>query len=136
VKIDPPGNALENFDVIGGWRENYRTDARTTNKRLFVTTGKGKPVPVGLGKKVDAADELTGGRKFADVDGFKKLILENPDQVARNLAEKLLVYGTGHGLEYADRAVVENLVAGAKAKNYGFRTLVHEIVQSPTFRSK
>ena len=34
VKIDPPGFALENFDVIGGWREFYRS------------TGNGKPVKI------------------------------------------------------------------------------------------
>ena len=78
-KIDPPGNALENFDVIGGWREFYR-----------VVPGKGGPqvkipspmharsVGVGRGPKVQAADELTGGRKFTDIDGFKKLCSTTP----------------------------------------------------------
>jgi Protein of unknown function (DUF1585) len=96
----------------------------------------GREVGVGKGPPVQAADELPGGRKFADVDGFKKLILENPDQFTRNLTQKLLVYGTGHGIEFADRPAVETLVAAVRSKNYGFRTLVHAIVQSPTFRSK
>src|SRR6185436_15251022 len=39
VTIDPPGFALENFDVIGGWRENYRS------------IGKGEPV-VAAGKRM------------------------------------------------------------------------------------
>ena len=67
---------------------------------------------------------------------MKKLILENPDQFARNMTQKLLVYGTGHGIEFSDRATVEAIVADVRSKNYGFRTLVHAIVQSPTFRSK
>jgi mono/diheme cytochrome c family protein len=136
AKIDPPGNALENFDVIGGWRENYRVDPRQPGKRLMVLTGRGLKAPVGLGKKVEAADELPGRGKFADVDGLKKLILEDPDQFARGLTEKLLVYATGHRLELADRPVVEKMVADLRAKRYGFRTLIHELVQSPTFRSK
>ena len=135
-KIDPPGNALENFDVIGGWREFYRTIPGGGRKQVKITTAKGRSHGVGKGPNVDAADELSGGRKFADIDGFKKLLLDDPDQFARGLTEKLLVYATGHGLEFADREVVANILADVQPKNYGFRTLIHTIVQSPTFRSK
>jgi hypothetical protein len=136
AKTDPPGNALENFDVIGGWREWYRVVPGTGKGRDTVITGTGRRAPVGKGPKVEAADVLSGGRKFADIDGFKKLLLENPDQFARCLTEKLLVYATGHGMEFADRQTVDTIAAEVRAKNYGFRTLVHAIVQSPTFRSK
>ena len=34
------------------------------------------------------------------------------------------------------REVVEQIVANLRAKNYGFRTLVHEVVQSKLFRCK
>jgi hypothetical protein len=136
AKIDPPGNALENFDVIGGWRTWYRVDPNSRAPRVQITRGTGRTAPVGKGPKVDAADELPDGRKFADIDEFKKLVLADRDQFARGLTEKLLVYGTGHGLELADRQTVENIVADIRAKNYGFRTLIHAIVQSPTFRSK
>ncbi|HEV3117492.1 MAG TPA: DUF1592 domain-containing protein, partial [Gemmataceae bacterium] len=136
-KIDPAGNALENFDVIGGWREFYRVVPGMGRKQVKIAAPLyGREVGVGKGPPVQAADELPGGRKFADVDGFKKLILENPDQFTRNLTQKLLVYGTGHGIEFADRPAVETIVADVRSKHYGFRTLVHAIVQSPTFRSK
>jgi hypothetical protein len=135
IKIDPPGNALENFDVIGGWREKYRTDARQPGPRKMVKTEK-RMAPVGLGKPVEAADELPGNRKFSNIDEFKKLVLEDPDQFARNLTQKLLVYGTGHKLELADGDTVEKVVAEVRSKKYGFRTMIHAIVQSPTFRSK
>ena len=108
TKIDPPGNALENFDVIGGWREFYRTIPGGGRKQVKITTAKGRSNGVGKGPNVDAADELPGGRKFADIDGFKQLLLDDPDQLARGLTEKLLVYATGHGLEFADREVVAN----------------------------
>jgi hypothetical protein len=136
TKIDPPGNALENFDVIGGWRTWYRA-ARGSGRgmeRIMLSTGK--PIGVGKGPAVEAGDELAGGRKFTDIDGFKKLLLENPDQFARCLTEKLLVYGTGHGLEFADRETVARIVAEVRQQKYGFRTLIHAIVQSPPFRSK
>jgi mono/diheme cytochrome c family protein len=137
AKIDPVGNALENFDVIGGWRGWYRVapgNGRPQAKIDFATSRI--PKGVGKGPNVVAADELPGGRKFADVDGFKKLVLENPDQLASGLAEKLLVYATGHKLEFADREIVAKVLADIKPNNYGFRTLIHSIVQSPTFRSK
>jgi mono/diheme cytochrome c family protein len=135
TKIDPPGNALENFDVIGGWREHYRTDARQPGPRQKVKTEK-RMAPVGVGKPVEAADELPGNRKFTGIDEFKKLVLEDPDQFTRTLTQKLLVYGTGHKLELADRDTVEKIVAEVRQKKYGFRTLIHAITQSPTFRSK
>lgn len=136
AKIDPVGNALENFDVIGGWREFYRVAPGNGRPQVRITTKHGGVRGVGKGPNVQAADELPGGRKFTDVDEFKKLVLDNPDQFTHGLTEKLLVYGTGHGLEFADRESVDAIVAAIKSKNYGFRALIHEIVQSPTFRSK
>ena len=91
---------------------------------------------VGRGPAVQAGDEMPGGRKFADIDGFKKIILENPDQFARGLTQRMLVYATGHGIEFADREVVESILKEVRAREYGLRTLIHAIVQSPTFRSK
>jgi hypothetical protein len=136
AKIDPPGNALENFDVIGGWREWYRAVPGRGIKQVQIKIGKGRVRGIGKGPDVVAADELAGGRKFADIDGFKKLVLQDPDQFARSLTEKLLVYGTGHGLEFSDRATVRKVVAEIQSKNYGFRTLIHIIVQSDIFRCK
>jgi mono/diheme cytochrome c family protein len=131
AKIDPAGFALESFDVIGGYREHYRT------------TGRGKPVFLDgrrmhylQGSKVDPADELADGRKFQNIDEFKKLLLEDKDQLARALAEKLLTYATGRGMDEADKPEIDALVARIRDKNYGLRTLVHEIVRSETFRVK
>jgi mono/diheme cytochrome c family protein len=134
AKIDPPGNALENFDVIGGWRETYRTSR--AGPRKMIPTGRGRTTWMHFGAKIEAADELEGGRAFADVDGFKKLLLENPDQFARGLTEKLMVYATGHELEFADRPVIDRIVAEAAPKRFGFRALIHAVVQSETFRNK
>jgi hypothetical protein len=137
AKIDPPGNALENFDVIGGWRENYRALAGSGRKQIRVDVPMyRRQNGLGSGPSVQAGDELAGGRKFDDVDGFKKIILENPDQFARGLTEKLMVYSTGHKLEFADRDTADQILADIRAKGYGLRTLIHAIVQSPTFRSK
>jgi hypothetical protein len=136
AKIDPAGNALENFDVIGGWRDFYRTVAQGSKNRVKIATYQGRFNPVGVGPPVDAADELPGGRKFANVDEFKEWLLEDKDLFARSLTEKLLVYATGHKLEYADRAVVDRLATENRAANHGLRSLIHRVVQSELFRSK
>ncbi len=134
VKIDPPGFALESFDPIGNFRSFYRATAGDRKKIVPVPFHTSRPVY--RGPDVECASEMAGGRKFADIDGFKKLLLADPDQLARNLAEKLIVYSTGADIQYADREVVEKIVEAVKSKKYGFRTLIHEVVQSRAFRNK
>lgn len=131
VKIDPPGFALENYDVIGGWRDYYRV------------TGKGKPVMLDgkkmyylQGPNVDAADVLPNGKKFKNIDEFKQLLLQDKDQVARALTERLLIYATGATPQASDEKQINALVATLREKQYGLRTLVHEIVQSELFQRK
>ena len=130
-KIDPPGFALESFDVIGGWRENYRT--LRTDKKVYIKPG----LPEYLqGPKVDAGDITPDGKRFKDIDEFKKILLADPDRVARCVAEKLIIYATGTTIRPADRKTIDGIVANVRAKNYGLRTLVHEIVQSELFLHK
>jgi hypothetical protein len=121
VKIDPFGFALESFDVAGGWREQYRV-----LKGEKLTMSK-------QGPPVEAAYELPDGREFQNIDGLKKLLLEDKDQIARCLAEKLLIYGTGRGLRYADREAVDEIIAHSRANGYGLRSLIHDVVQSRLF---
>lgn len=126
--IDPPGFALESFDVIGGWRTNYRS------------LGNGKPVtidgrrmPYASGKAIDPADSFEGA-KFADIDSFRELLLKDTDRLARALAEKLVTYSTGAPPGVADRAEVRAIVQ--RAEKRGVRALVHEVIQSTLFREK
>jgi len=120
VKIDPPGFALENYDVIGGWRRHYRA----LNDRGGV----------GKGPIVDPSYDLKDGRSFQDLEGFKRMILAEPDQIARNLVEKTLVYATGASI--ADRREIESIVEKVSHQNYGFRSILHAAVQSSIFLEK
>ncbi|QDU96038.1 DUF1592 domain-containing protein [Lignipirellula cremea] len=131
VKIDPPGFALENFDVIGGWRDRYRSIGQ--GDRVIIDGRRQRYLH---GPAVDAADVLADGRKFKDIDEFKQLLLEDKDQLARALAEKLLTYATGSVSTTSDRAELDAIVDRVRDKNYGFRSLIHEIVQSDVFQSK
>lgn len=130
-KIDPPGFALESYDVIGGWRTQYRS------------IGSGSAPPPGgrrteyrLAKPVDPSGQLPDGRAFKDVDEFRRLLLADPDAIARGFARKLLVYATGAPLQFADRAAVDEIVDHARKKGYGTRTLIHEVIQSALFKTK
>ena len=89
MTIDPPGFALENFDVIGGWRENYRS------------IGNGEPVIVAgrqmrykNGPPVEAGDVLPDGRRFRNIDERAGIIGERADR--RTVATSTLAAKFGH----------------------------------------
>lgn len=129
--IDPPGFALESFDCIGGWRDWYRV----TGNGGPVTVD-GKRMPYHKGKSVDPSDVLPNGDKFENVDQFKELLLKDKPQLARALTSKLITYATGRAPQPADKKEVNAIVERVKEKDYGLRSLVHEIVQSEVFRTK
>lgn len=132
--LDPPGFALEAFDVIGGWREFYRSSIHKRDAVMKLANYPNQTIIRGL--EVEMGGETGDGRTFANIDDYKEILLADKDQLARNLAEKLLVYATGAEIQFADREVVEQIVARSRKQNYGFRSLVHEVVQSRIFLSK
>jgi hypothetical protein len=137
-KIDPPGFALENFDVIGGWRDRYRIVPDKGQRAEYVTV-KGDSSgfrKVALGPHVDASYAMESGETFHDVDEFKTLLLKDKEQIARCLAAKLLVYSTGAGIQFSDRPVIDEIVSHIRAKNYGLRTMIYEVVRSRVFLNK
>ena len=134
AKIDPPGFALEAFDVIGGQRDHYRS------------IGDGDPAPRGsidprigisfkLGPKVDASGELADGRKFADIADFQNLLATAPRPLLKNLAQQLAIYSTGRPLAFSDRALLDELVTRVEKQGGGIRTLIHELAQSQLFQT-
>jgi hypothetical protein len=120
--IDPPGFALENFDVIGGWRDRQRI--------LPAAAPAGK---VAEGAMVDASGTLADGRRFESFIEFRRLLAADPERLARAFARQLVVYATGADVTAADRAALEALVARTAARDHGVRSLVHEVVASPLF---
>lgn len=116
-KMDPPGFALENFNAAGQWRERYER--------------KGSKGP-----RIDPSYEMPDGRHFEDIDTFRELVLEHPDTVARCVAEKMLSYGTGETIQFADREAIDEIVEQSKESQYGFRSLLHAVIASPVFQAK
>jgi hypothetical protein len=134
TKIDPPGFALESFDVMGGWRERYRAEGGSTPEKGIAKSGQKFAFHYAL--PVDASGELGDGRKFRDIREFKQLLLTDEKQIARNLAKQLTVYATGAPVGFADREQVEEMLQRASSSHYGVRSLIHELVQSDLFRNK
>ena len=138
-RIDPPGFALENFDVIGGWRDRYRVVADQTDwvkNRVGPLAKYLAAWQYGLGRPVEAADVLPDGRQFADINELKQLLLTDPEQIARCVTEKLITYSTGQPVGFDDRHAVDQILAEAKTTDYGLRSLIHAVVASELFRSK
>ncbi|MDA1050802.1 MAG: DUF1592 domain-containing protein [Planctomycetota bacterium] len=135
AKLDPPGFALEAFDVIGGFRTRYRS------------IGDGDPAERGsidpfigiefkLGLPVDPRGELPDGRAFGNIDEFQTLIAADSERLLKNLAEQLAIYSTGRALAFSDRDEIEGIVKRTQQKDGGVRTLIHELTQSQLFRTR
>ena len=130
--MDPPGFALESFDVIGGWRTFYRTP---DSKAPKIQLPQSKHT-VFKGLDVEEGYNIPDGRYFANVDEYKSLLLSDPDALARNLTIKLITYATGAAIQFADRPLVEEIVKNLSSHGFGFRTLVHQVVESRVFLEK
>jgi hypothetical protein len=79
---------------------------------------------------------MPDGRPFSDIREFKRRLLENEAQIARNLVRQLVTYATGSPVRFADRARVETILAHTRGSGYPVRQLVHEIIQSDLFLRK
>lgn len=134
AKIDPPGFALENFDVMGGWRDRYRSEAGGELAKGIAKSGQKFEFHYAL--PVDASGALPDGRPFADIREFRRLLLADERGLARNLARQLTIFATGAPIGFADRREIEALLDRAATREYGVRTLVHELVRSPLFQRK
>ena len=135
AKMDGYGFALESFDVTGEWRNRYRAvgGEGPDQERKIVSNHR---IEYHFGQPVDCAGVMPDGKPFADIDALRALLAAEPERLARAFAGHLVTYATGAEVSFADRAVVDAIVRKAKAKNYGLRTLLHEIIQSDLFRTK
>jgi hypothetical protein len=112
-QMDSLGFALENYDAVGRWR------ARDG------------------GFPIDPSGELTGGRKFADVQELKRLLGSSAARkFTRCLIENLLTYGLGRGLLPSDFCTVEEIRVRLAADNYKIQDILFGIVESRVFQNR
>ena len=79
---------------------------------------------------------MPDGRAIQGPAGLREVLLERKELFARSLAEKLLTYAVGRGLEYYDKRPVDSIVQGMAADDYKLSRLVLEIVKSDPFRMR
>ena len=135
AKMDPAGFALESFDVLGGFRNRYRSIGRGDR----ADRGSIDPfiyIRFKLGQPVDSAGQLPDGRKFADVVEWKKLLKTNSTPLLKNLARQLAVYSTGREVLFSDREQIDAIVTATEQNGGGIRTLIHQLVQSRLFQTR
>ncbi len=135
AKIDPPGLALEAFDVMGGFRERYRAVNETAEPQPGVGLN-GQRFVFHYGLPVDCAGELADGRSFQDVNDLKTLMLSDERQIARNIVEQLATYATGARVYFSDRQAIEMILDRIEPNAYGMRDMIQQIVQSDMFLNK
>ena len=134
-KMDPPGFALESFDVMGGWRDRYRAVDEAAEPETGIGMN-GQKFAFHYSLPVDCAGELPDGQAFADVREFKQLLLQDEETIARNLTRQLSIYATGAPVRFSDREAIDAILEKTRASDYGVRSIVHAIVQSDLFQTK
>jgi hypothetical protein len=135
AKIDPPGFALESFDVIGGFRDRYRS-LSAGNTLVDFHFDSGFNPRVRLNQPVDPSGQLPTGEPFKNLAEFQALVLRNPDALAANMVHQLLMYATGPEPHYSDRREITRILAQTKTNNHGLRSLIDAIAQSKLFLTK
>jgi uncharacterized protein DUF1592/uncharacterized protein DUF1588/uncharacterized protein DUF1585 len=135
AKMDPPGFAMEAFDVIGGWRTRYRS------------IGEGDSAPRGsidpfigisfkLGPAVDASGVLPDERAFQNIADFQSLLAADARPLLKNLAQQFAIYSTGRDVSFSDRSEITRLIDRTQQQGGGIRTLLHELIQSRLFQTR
>ncbi len=109
AKMDPIGFALENYDAVGAYR---------TKDGAF---------------DIDASGEFADGLKFSGPGDLKSIILAKREDFVRCLAEKMLTYALGRGVEYYDRPTIEKIVRSMPGQEYKIQGMIQEIVLSEPF---
>ena len=127
--------ALESFDISGGWRDWYRATGEVGEKVEGI--GKnGHLFEFRNALPVDCSGELQDGRTFANINELKAHLLSDERRIARNLVHQFIVYGTGAPVSFSNRPIIEDILDRSKKSQYGVRTLLHEVTQSPLFKIK
>jgi Protein of unknown function (DUF1592)/Protein of unknown function (DUF1588)/Protein of unknown function (DUF1587)/Protein of unknown function (DUF1585)/Protein of unknown function (DUF1595)/Ca-dependent carbohydrate-binding module xylan-binding len=112
ARMDPLGFGFENFDAIGAWRE---TDGSAP---------------------VDPSGVLPSGQNFQGPEQLKAILKARDKDFARCLAEKMLTFALGRGVEYYDTCAIDKVVENTARDNYRFHRLVLEIVLCEPFQKR
>jgi mono/diheme cytochrome c family protein len=131
ARFDPVGLALENFDILGGWRTRYRGLAEGDSVKGIDRAGH--DFSFTMAGPVDASGQLLDSRSFQDINELKTLLAADSRQLARNLLHQFTIYATGTPVRFSDRAEIEVLLDACADDGYRVGDLLHALVQSRIF---
>ena len=122
-KIDPFGVALENFDVVGSWRENYKALKPDKNNRMKLADGK----------PVEVSDSIPSMGSYGGFEQFRSLLKQNRKLIYHNVAHKMATFALGRSMNFSDREYLEQIVLATAKNDKGFKTMLYELVLNPIF---
>lgn len=108
--MDPLGFSLENYDVLGRWRDKENNEP------------------------IDTSAVLPSGEKFRGLNGLRQVLVKRQDEFLHHLTGKMLGYALGRSLTDRDDCTIQQIVNAVKADDMKARTLVREVVLSVPFR--
>ena len=121
-KIDPWGVAFENYNALGQWREGTRDPLVLAPHQLV---------------RIDPATRLRNGPQIADLDDLKRYLLtKKKSQFRRAVVHKVMSYGLGRYLEFADRPAIDAICDSIEKDGDRFQSLIEQIVLSEPFSTK
>jgi hypothetical protein len=112
-KMDTIGLALENFDLLG----RYREDEKVWRDKVPVLISGSMP----------------GGKPFNSLPEFQSIMLEHNENLARNMVESLLVYAMGRDIEFTDDPHIESIMTQLRPDSFRMKDMIHAVAGSPLF---
>jgi hypothetical protein len=131
AKFDPAGLALENFDILGGWRTQYR--GLEEGQKVSGIDRAGHDFTYTISAPVDASGKLLDGTTFKNIQNLKAILASNPRQLGRNLLEQFTIYATGTPVRFSDRAQVEEILDACATDGFRVGDLLFGLIQSRIF---
>ena len=129
ARIDPFGLALEHYDEMGRWRDQYR--------HVEVTSIENKDETVKLRfAPIDSEAKLPDGRKISSMTEFKAVLMEDREQVLTAIMSKLASYALGREIGVRDEAMIDEIYDRVSEDDYSLRTAIHTIVAHESFARK
>jgi hypothetical protein len=140
-KMDSFGLAMENFDVLGRYRESY--EKLVVTEVPYEATEKGQKVTkVRVTRKYEKTTKVESdavhrdGRPIDGIEGLKRLMLEDKDIIAKNVLTKLSEYAMGRKMNYADSEMIHRLLEASEKNEYRLRDLMVSIIADESFTKR
>ncbi|WP_437207239.1 DUF1592 domain-containing protein [Planctomicrobium sp. SH664] len=130
-RFEPVGHALENFDILGGWRTRYR--GLEQGELVTGIDRAGHDFAYTLVGLVDGSGQLLHGERFDDINELKQILAADPRQLARNLLHQFALYGTGTPVRFSERDEVERILDDCQQSDYRVGDLLQGMITSPIF---